>query len=240
MKHSKNMLLAALMLFVSVMATGQSQKSSYQVFDHKNSLHIGYSLQSLKPEYGGKLDSQYGFYISRSFYTFYFHKKPIANILKLGADIGMTDNYVRYQDDNPNDLSHYSGPTGYTGDKPLTDEDASESDLPGDKGIHQLDAGIKVGLTAVVNPVSALRVAVYAHVVPSLSFFYNHSEANWAFVPFFDYGMEVSYKFIGLGIEMAQGTGAYKAITKPEGITGSLVKTKYDTNSLRLYLSLIF
>ncbi len=129
-----------------------------------------------------------------------------------------------------------------------------EDDIP-EFGIHQIDFGIAIGPSITVRPFGDWRLNAYFHVTPSASVFINDDEVSTSFVPFLDYGIEASWRWIGVGVEMRQGQGKYKDMTSkiveniipdnvtsniPGGILESDEKIKLKTKAVRVYLSIRF
>ena len=230
-----NIIALILCIFITLPTLAQEEKKEYDFWGHKKSLRIGYTFHTLENSYGGKQEPDMAFNMARV-HTFYLHKKAIANRLKFGIDLGFSVNYAKYGDDI--DEIDYTGPTGFIG----TESDYYEEDDEMIKiGIHQLDMGLKIGPSLTYNPVGNLRLVAYFHVTPSYSAMLNDGDISSSFVPFFDTGMEISYRWFGLGAEITKGVGKYKSIV-PESSESEieLPKNEYGTNSVRVYLAFRF
>lgn len=172
----------------------------------------------------------------------YLHKQPIAGILKFGVDIGADLTYMGLDMDR--DYSDYEGPYGYTGTEPLESED--DMDMFLQLNGHHITLGVAVGPSVTVNPIDKLRLCGYFHVVPSASFFVQGISMNVGFTPFLKYGLEVSYGFIGLGIEHNSGMGTYLDMVRylsvkgNEGDVSSIFRPRFFAESLQFYISLRF
>lgn len=172
----------------------------------------------------------------------FLNERPIAGILKFGIDAGMTLDYMGIDMDR--DYSDYEGPSGYLGSEPL-EEDADMDMLRKFSG-HHITFGIAVGPSVTVNPIDKLRLCGYFHVVPSASFFVQGISMNVGFTPFLKYGLEVSYGFIGLGIEHNSGMGTYLDMVRylsvkgNEGDVSSIFRPRFFAESLQFYISLRF
>lgn len=121
-------------------------------------------------------------------------------------------------------------------------------------GANQLDLGIKIGPSVTINPVGDLRLMVYYHVTPSISLCNSGLiDVAYSFVPFFEYGLEVTYRAFGVGVEMNEGVGYYKSLMplieslmssdEEEGAVNSKVAVlgmPQASKALRLYVALRF
>lgn len=169
----------------------------------------------------------------------YLHKKPIANILKFAIDFGSEINYAQYKD-LIGDYNYSDNDFGYTDESDnnydLGYED-EEEDM--DLGLHHIDVGLHIGPSISINPVSHLKILAYFRFVPSYSMLILSEEFYQGFTPIFSYGGEISYKFIGIGIEGRTGSAKYKdMIAEYEGTDA--LKIKYKTSAMRVYISFRF
>ena len=211
---NKYICLVLCALFAVNSFAGDGEKSVWQRKKHFN---IGYVTQSLSPEYGASMKSEFGFSIARG-RSIYLHKNPIAGLLKIALDIDYGDvNYAKYK--NFKEKYNY-----------VVTEGSKVKDI----GMHQIDVGIGVGPTIVVNPVNNLSISAFAHFVPTYSMLLNSDDLSGNYVSFMKYGGEVSWKFIGLGIDYRSGRATYKSSLPGEMSTG--VKMNYRTSSCRAYL----
>lgn len=124
--------------------------------------------------------------------TYYLHKKPIANMVKIGLDATWMDvSYARYKkgkglkfnipdEDDFDDI--YDG--GYD-DYEDYDEELADIDL----GMHQIEVGMGIGPSVTVTPfrplnikgLNYLKVAAYFHWMPSYSAVLRTREAQSIF-----------------------------------------------------------
>lgn len=182
----------------------QERLDNEKFWKRNSGLRLGYTVsQDLKNENGGKLKSSFGANIAYV-WNITLHKKPIFDRVKFGLEFGPNLNYVQF-DENPEFLGlEKSGNSA-------VDEALDEIEL----GYHQADIGIKLGASVIVRPFTTqdFRVQGFFHVTPSASVLINDNDVCASFVPFLDYGIELSWKRIGLGIEMRQGSGKYKVMS---------------------------
>lgn len=207
-------------------------------WDRKKYINLGYIKQSLSPEFGNAFESKFGASFS-SGRNIYLHKKPIANILKFAIDFGSEVNYAQYKD-LIGDYDYSDNDFGYTDESDnnydLGYED-EEEDM--DIGLHHIDVGLHIGPSISINPVSHLKILAYFRFVPSYSMLILSEEFYQGFTPIFSYGGEISYKFIGIGIEGRTGSAKYKdMIAEYEGTDA--LKIKYKTSAMRVYISFRF
>ena len=147
-------------------------------WDRKKIMNVAFPVQTLSPDFGNGLESSLGVALV-SGRRFYLHRKPIAGMLKFSLDFGSDINYVKY--------------------RPLDgDYNISPDSGIGISGRHQADIGLFVGPAVTVNPVSDLKIGVYFRAVPSYSLIMTESDVLHGFVPYFTYGGEVSWRWIGI------------------------------------------
>lgn len=229
----------AILLCMCVASCAFAQSKEYDFWKHKKTLKLGYSIQSMENEFGGKQDAKMAFDLSQV-KTIFLHKKAIAGKVKFGIDWGFNVEYAYF--DAEDGLDGYTGVTGYTGTGNSYYEPEDEAEGLNIKGIHQLDYGLKVGPSITYNPVGNLRLCAYFHCTPSLSMQILNGDYGYGFVPFFDTGLEISYRWIGLGAEIRKGVGKYNSIAElmdegeDEDYHFDFPKSKYGTSALRFYL----
>lgn len=216
----------------------QAQDSSYDFWKHRKFMRVGFAKQTFNTSYGYKLNSKFGIdYTSGR--SYFLHKNPIAGLMKFAIDFGTAIDYVNYRKSTYSDDS-YTGPEGYTGNEFALTENES-SDLK-DFGLHSLDFGFKVGPSLTVNPYDNIRVCAYFYFFPSASLLLRNTNFELGFMPYLDFGVEVSYKWIGLGFETRNGAGRYWDLMKMMGDEGFSSKkvSKYALNSYNFYLAFRF
>lgn len=230
-------IVAIAMLF----AANLSAQSNYDFWKHKSPLRLGYTFQTLEYENGLELEQKMGFNLSKN-WCIYLHKEPIADRIKFAIDLGTSVNYVKYEE---SDEWKEAFKDEY--------EDYLDGGEVPELGIHQVDLGLAIGPSITVRPFGDWRLNAYFHVTPSASVFINDDEVSTSFVPFLDYGIEASWRWIGVGVEMRQGKGKYKDMTSkiaeglvPDGVEEHLPisdeneKVKLKTNAVKVYLSIRF
>ena len=122
--------------------------------------------------------------------TYYLHKKPIANMVKIGLDWSWLDlNVVRYT-------------TNY-------------SLIPHDNNFeeYQAEAGMQFGTSVTVNPTHHLKVSAYFRVTPSYSARYDigRERGHGNYITMYNVGGAVAWKLLSLGVEYRGGKCAYKS-----------------------------
>lgn len=197
----------------------KSAKKGKGPWDRKKIMNVAYAVQTLSPDFGNSMEGSLGVALV-SGRSFYLHRKPIAGLLKFSLDFGSDINYVKY--------------------RPLDgDYNISPDSGIGISGRHQADIGLFFGPAVTANPVSDLKIGVYFRVVPSYSLIMTESDVLHGFVPYFTYGGEVSWRWIGAGVEGRSGVGTYSSLM---GLFGgaSGMKSGYGTEALRFYLAFRF
>lgn len=178
--------------------------------------------------------------------TYYLHKKPILNMIKIGLDWSWIDfTYVKYSDVEEKYESEYDGP-----DYGWNVDFSGEEDL--DFGCHQLEYGMQLGPSITVNPVHHLKISTYFHFQPSGSVMLLDDEVYYGFVPFFNFGAAVAWKAISIGVEGRWGGTKYHGASVDDEAddtyyddgdadVSDLVNTftqRMRTKSFRVYFSL--
>lgn len=186
--------------------------------------------------------------------TYNLHKKPIANMIKIGLDWNQMElHFAKYKKmDDEDEVLDYAKSSG----GPNLD-DIGLSDL----GFYQLDYGMAVGPSVQATPLYTvgngwefLKVYTHFHVIPSYSiiFLSNSDDTNlgYGYVTSFSWGIGVSYRAFALGFETRWGKGKYNTSSFSndivEGIGDAVVsllkndRTKYKTTSSKLTLSYRF
>ncbi|WP_297065977.1 hypothetical protein [uncultured Duncaniella sp.] len=189
------------------------------IWGRPKSFSIGYINTTLDQSSVGlpDRDARFGAFFSFA-KTFYLHKKPIANLIKIGLDLNFEVNYVNYEKGH----NFSEGPDFNWDWRPGQDNepiDYSNSYL----GTHQIDLGIGLGPSVTIAPfsflsgsINNLKASFYYHFTPSLSsLLFSESDdlkQSWAFNLYRSYGVKLSYKKLSLGIEHRNGEAKYKAM----------------------------
>lgn len=217
----KKYTLATLMLAVALSGFAK-QKSDHKRWETGN-INLGYVSTSFTQGDSPKQKSNYGvsFNVGR---TFYVHKKPIANMLRFGIDATWFDlTYTNY------DYKH----------APFTEFDEAKKSQT-----HELEAGMQIGPSFTINPVSRLTVHGYFRFAPSFTGFYtdddafdDHDKFHGAYAPYWVTGGSVSYGTIGVGIEARFGNAKMESVLIPPTKDDNSTKKETLKNSgLRIYL----
>ncbi|MDH6358790.1 hypothetical protein [Parabacteroides sp. PF5-9] len=175
-------------------------------------LNVGYVFQQLKGVDNNMLfNSDYGVSFSIG-HTYYLHRKPIANLMKVGLDATFFDlNVADYTDYNSR---HYN--------------DGEDSDRT-----MQIAAGMQIGPSLTFfPPVNELKGHLYVRYAPSFSGIVANEDLYANYAGFWLSGLAVSYKMISAGMELRWGSANYK--------TGDEVKEKWQTRATRYYVSFRF
>lgn len=208
---------------------------SYDMWKHRKFIRIGYTWQNFNTSYGYKLDSKFGLDYTTG-RSFFLHKEPLAGMMKFAIDFGMGADYVQYRQ-SKYDEGSYDGPHGLVGGGDTYV--SGESELT-DFGLHSFDLGLKVGPSLTINPYDNIRACVYFHFFPSASFLLRNTNMEVGFMPYLNFGLEVSYKWIGIGFETRNGAGRYWDLMDmilDEGSSTARKVSKYGLNSYNFYIA---
>lgn len=249
MKKMMYLLVAAAVIISAIPAKVYAQtpeplpESGYQFWKYKKQFSIGYSSQALE---NGSFRESASFGVNLNVLrTIYVHKKPIAELFKVGIDYGLSVDYAKFSSSaNDDNYYGYTGPFGYTGSFNAWDID-DDDDSPLNLGRHVVNIGFNVGPSITFRLFKNLRVRPYCYFTPSLSMYINSSNASLSFVPFVTPGIMVGYKFINLGFQYKTGRGSYKDLLTDDDEPGTQIayetpKIKYRTNSCQFYVSFTF
>ncbi len=217
--------------------------------------NIGYAWEKLEAvDFPSEEESEWAAFITWG-RTFYLHKKPIANMLKIGLDLTWTDMTIAsYEVDQlVEETTDFMGMT-------LPDYSQREASM------YRMDYGVHLGPSVTVNPVSALCVNAYFRYAPTFAMSMTKSGDSWdmgyGYASLFVTGAAVSYKAISVGCEYRFGSTKMNVISMDpddmqfdniEDISGiggvgdvlgeifsTAEKTKYKLKDLRLYISFRF
>lgn len=223
----------------------QEQQRLDRVWRRSKYRNIAFVKQSLQ-EVGGtgeKWNSDYAFALTMG-RTYYLHRKPILNLIKVGIDWTYFDlNYANY-----GKISNYA----LEGDGTPADPDYpyEEKDEDLNIGRHQFEYSMHVGPSITVNPIDHLKVNAYFRYAPTFSGILIDDEFSCNYASFFVSGASISYKLISFGIEGRWGKAKYNNFSMNEFTEedldvenpnlGDMVnksKRKFKTNSVRFYIS---
>lgn len=217
--------------------------------------NIGYAWEKLEAvDFPSEEESEWAAFITWG-RTFYLHKKPIANMLKIGLDLTWTDMTIAsYEVDQLVEET-----TDFMGMTPPVYSQREAS-------MYRMDYGVHLGPSVTVNPVSALCVNAYFRYAPTFAMSMTKSGDSWdmgyGYASLFVTGAAVSYKAISVGCEYRFGSTKMNVISMDpddmqfdniEDISGiggvgdvlgeifsTAEKTKYKLKDLRLYISFRF
>lgn len=198
-KHKIILFIVFLLPFVAT----QAQENGKETKLRKKYINLSFTNMKMTQDGLPQLKSNYGaaFTVGR---TFYFHKKPIAGILRFGIDATWFDiNYTNYK------IKHIT----------YWDMDNYE--------YHQADISMHIGPSITINPVGKLNIHGYFRYLPTFSGLYMNDAFYGNYASFFVGGASISYGVIGLGIESRFGDCDYKEISSDsEDEVSSKLKTK--------------
>lgn len=169
-------------------------------------------------------NGEWSFFLSKGA-TYLFPSNPIAGMIKVGFDAVWIDIMVsKYK-------SPYSDEYGNVNDKSINadlsfDEDGNPAfDYDLNLGRYSASVGIAgVGPNVSVAPFAnmknrilrPLRVSLYFHYQPTAMAYimseHGDSEVAWSFCNLFDFGGNIRYKGIAIGMEGKWGNGKFKSI----------------------------
>lgn len=244
----KNRLTEHLDSLMTLQKESEEAKRQKDLWRRKGWRNISYSLQqinsdlyrsTLKPDYA------FGFTIGQ---TFYLHKKPLANMIRFGLDWSYIDlNIAKYSapysdriDEHEEVLSPDEGygddsDNPFEGFLPGSDEENSGSQ-------YKMEAAMLFGPSITINPVGKFMIQAYFRYAPTYSMLLDE-DLNYygSYASFFNAGVTLSYKMIGLGVESRWGTSTYSQEVYKEQIDDYEYRDmKWRTKGVRLYLSFRF
>lgn len=202
------------------------------VWKRKAHLMIGFSTQKMTDADNAD-DMQYkskmGFVLDWG-KTFYLHKKPIANLMKVGIDWSWIDlSFAKYKsgtgihfnaNTSTGDYSDYIDGSG-SYDSYYDDADM---DIDADLGVYSLSAGMSVGPSFTFSPfyntgkgLQHILAQTYFHVTPSYTGMIlstdGETELKSGYTTFFNWGINLSYKVISVGYEYRWGKSKFSTLS---------------------------
>lgn len=204
---------------------------------------VNYVWSNLKDDWKAEKKSNYGVALNLG-NTYYLHKKPLLGMIKIGLDaIWMDLTYANYEKGNfhlpslnPDDYYNEDNGYDYDGDMEF-----------GSLGWHKIDIGLGFGpsvsiapFTSFDNALKDLKAQLYFHFTPSFTALLSSSdeddiEFHGGFSPIFNFGGDITWKMIGLGIEGRWCSAKFSNFTDSDA--GS---DKYKTSDCRLFIRLCF
>lgn len=245
-------------------ATRTQTEYNNAIWKRKKHISISFSTQNMEDADNPldmKFKSQAGFNLDWG-KTFYLHKKPIANFMKIGLDWSWINlSFAKYKSGSgihfnslAGDYSNYEEDDGYGYD----DDEDDDFNLDIDLGVYSLSAGMSVGPSFTFAPfyntgkgLQHLLAQTYFHVTPSYTGIImtedGETEAYHGYTTYFNWGINVSYKFISIGYEYRWGKSKFNRMSldfdeeedEPEP-TSSNDKQKIKFGSSAFYIRLNF
>lgn len=216
--------------------------------DRAKYFNIGYVNQTVRVNHtvynipvDAESKSDFGVSLS-SGKTYYLHKKPIVGMIKFGLDWTWLD--INYAKSTLETINPDTGETYIIS-----------------SSMHQAEIGMQFGPSVTVNPIHHLKVSGYFRFAPSYSLLYMNETFYHNYVSMWNAGFAVAWKVISMGVEWRWGTAKYNGLTFGESdfVEGSYGdgdvtvddvmdvmdklsagKSKFKTNSMRVYLSFRF
>lgn len=156
--------------------------------------------------------------------TYYMHKKPILNMIKIGIDWTYFDlTYAKYKKETE----------GYN--------------FYGDQ---QAEYAMAIGPSVTVNPIDHLKVGAYIRYMPACSAIFTDDDVNFQFASGGQFGVQASWKMFALGFESRWQSAKYKCLKTdeykqfieddPSSKKEMDKKTKLKTNSFRFFIGFRF
>ncbi len=223
-----------------------------KIWKQKKHWTVGYTFQKLKnmdEEDDATLKSSFAMSLQWG-KTFSLHRKPIANMVKIGIDWNWVDwHYAKYKKLDMGELDWDDGEAYWD------DDDGENLNLP-NLTYHQIDLGMAIGPSVQVTPfytigqgLEYLKVYSFFHVTPSFSGIILHgdkSEIAGAYNTFFSWGIGIAYKAFAIGFEHRWGKAKYNTTNFGDAIETDDMEieadrqTKYKTTASKLTVSLRF
>ncbi|MGN1246687.1 MAG: hypothetical protein ACI4UN_08630 [Muribaculaceae bacterium] len=236
--------------------------------------NIGYIEEKLnnqdQPDWT-EMKSKYGAFISIG-HTYYIPRNPIFGLIRFGIDATWFD--VSYTFFDKEECTQEKGIKGqlkeyidYSGNKISLTDKFTEPIYESMEFGHHVAVGMGVGPSITINPVGALKIAGYFHVLPSYHGFLvktNKLESVWesndgvykkqqdkntevlhGFVLQTKFGASIAFKAISLGFESRTGSGDMRYEETDKIVMGTddkseKIKNKFKMQSTRFFLGFRF
>lgn len=218
-----------------------------RIWKRNKFFRVGYAATSSSFQ-GFKQDNKGGVFFNFGT-SFLYPKQPIANFLKVGFDViwfdftygTLKNNGYRYGDFN----------LGYDDDYGYDDDEDYDMDFKMKPTFLTMTMGIGPNVTATPfymmdNALKELKVRLYGHYRPGVTVYFvsedGDTEAAWAYTGWWDFGVNFSWKVIGVGVEGSWGNGNFKSLVSDFDEDEDTVyrNGKRSFASCRVYLSLNF
>lgn len=184
------------------------------IWKQKKFWKLSYNIAQTQAEGSPVEKAKFGFGLT-SGRTWLFPKQPVADMLKFGFDVNFVDLQV----------AKFGSPN--SGFNMPEDDDDDDGGLLGkfsNLGRWSLQAGILgIGPNVSIAPFSRMnnasrffKASIYFHYQPTLGIYLMSEDgdvdASFAYCNIFQFGGQISWKFIGIGIEGNWGSGKFKPI----------------------------
>lgn len=188
------------------------------IWKRNKHISISFSTQHMEDAdnpHNMKFNSQSGFNLDWG-KTFYLHKKPIANLMKIGLDWSWINlAFAKYKSGSG---IHFNSLAGN-----YSDYDDDDDSNPIDLGVYSLSAGMSVGPSVTFAPLyntgkglQHLLAQTYFHVTPSYTGIImteDETKAYHGYTTYFNWGINVSYKLISIGYEYRWGKSKFNQMS---------------------------
>lgn len=156
--------------------------------------------------------------------TFYVHKKPILNMIKIGVDWTYIDlTYTKYKKVSFEDLAN--------------EESTSLTPFFGDQHAQY---SMAVGPSITVNPINHLVVNAYLRYMPTCSVIFNDKKADFAYASGCQFGMSAGWKSVQIGFETRSSSVKHKVVDDHDINTLEDAKFKLKNKSFRFFIGFRF
>lgn len=236
----------------------KKEKKQKELWERTGWFNIAYSPQKINSDlYRSELKSDYAMGLTFG-KSFYLHKNPLANMVRFALNWSYLDlNVAQYSapyDDRIDEGGDYGFGDAATNPyypaasqaSPMYDyaEDGYEDweDSEDKTTQYKMELGMQIGPAVIVNPIDHLMIQAYFHYAPTYSVLLDEDLAFYGtYASFFNSGVAVSYKAIGLGIEARWGTSTFSQEVYSDA-DGDYVfqDMKWKTKGMRVYLSFRF
>lgn len=184
------------------------------IWKQKKYWKLSYNLAQTQAEGDPVEKAKFGFGVT-SGRTWLFPKQPVADMLKFGFDVNFGDLQV----------AKFGSPySGFNIPKDDNDNEGGFLDKFSNLGRWSLQVGVLgIGPNVSIAPFSRmnndarfLKASIYFHYQPTLGIYLisedGDVDASLAYCNIFQFGSQISWKFIGIGIEGNWGSGKFKPI----------------------------
>ena len=236
----------------------KKEKKQKALWDRRGWFNIAFSPQKMNSDlYRSELKSDFAVGITAG-RTFYLHKKPLANMVRFALNWSYLDLNIAKYSASYNDRIDEEGDYGmgdvtvnpyYSASHPVTsmydsmgDEYEDWNDSESEDSQYKMELGMQIGLAVIVNPIDHLMIQAYFHYSPTFSALLDEDLSYYGtYASFFNAGVSVSYKAIGLGIEGRWGTSTFSQEVYSEADEDYVFQDmKWKTKGMRVYLSFRF